>query len=166
MNHQQYNTWTARLRGNERAVRDLVRANKVFTAIGYVAFPLLLALQLAFGQWPAALRTVLVAGIAFVALSAFRYLVNAPRPYEVLDIDPFIKKDTRGKSFPSRHTFSMYMIAFCWMAWCVPVGVVLTVTGMEVAATRVLGGVHWPRDVVAAFVFAAAAALVGFVLVP
>lgn len=166
MNQQQYDAWTKPLRENPRAARLLVNANKALTILGYVAFPLLLVSQAIAGSWDMAVRTLIVAGAGFVSLSLFRRLVNAPRPYETLAIEPLIAKETHGKSFPSRHTFSMFMIAFCWLAWCAPVGVVLVLTSIDIGVTRVLGGVHWPRDVVAAFAWAAVFALIGFLLVP
>ena len=55
------------------------------------------------------------AGVAFAAVTLFRKAVNAPRPYETLGIDPLIEKDTAGRSFPSRHTFSLFMIAATWL---------------------------------------------------
>lgn len=166
MNQQQYETWTKPLRDNPRAAEALIGLNRALTTLGYVAFPLLLIVQLVAGSWEMALRTVITAGAGFVSLSVFRRIVNAPRPYEVLKITPLIKKDTHGKSFPSRHTFSMFMIAFCWLAWFVPVGIILTLTGVAIAVTRVLGGVHWPRDVVAALAWAAVFSVIGFAVIP
>ncbi len=166
MDQQQYDTWTRPFRENPRAGKSLGILNRALTALGYVAFPLLLIIQAVSGAWDEALRTVLVAGTGFLSLSLVRRIVNKPRPYETLSIEPLIKKNTHGKSFPSRHTFSMFMIAFCWFSWCMPAGILLTVTGIAIAVTRVLAGVHWPRDVVAAFAWALAFAIVGFVLIP
>ena len=166
MNQHQYDTWTRPFRENPRAGRILGLLNRVLTALGYVAFPLLLIMQAISGAWDEALRTALVAAAGFLSLSIARHILNKPRPYEVLSIEPLIKKDTHGKSFPSRHTFSMFMIAFCWFFWCVPVGILLTIAGIAIAVMRVLGGVHWPRDVVVAFLWALAFAIVGFILIP
>ena len=128
-------------------------------------YPLLIALLAAFDR-TLVVRCIAVPAIAFVALSLFRRAVNAPRPYEVLAIEPLIAKDTRGKSFPSRHTFSMFMIALTWAVWQPAVGVVLAVASVAMACVRVLGGVHFPRDVIAGAAFAAIAAVVGYLAVP
>lgn len=148
------------------AGRALVLANKALTVIGYVAYPALLVMVALAGAWLDLVKFVAVPAVGFIALSVFRARYNAPRPYQVAAIDPIIKKDTEGKSFPSRHTFSLFMIALSWVAWNVPAGIVLVVFACIMAATRVIGGVHFPRDVVAAVIFALVCALVGYVLIP
>lgn len=102
--------------------------------------------------------------ISFVAVSVFRHLLNAPRPYETFGRTPPIAKKTAGHSFPSRHTFSIFVIGFCTLPFCLPLGAVIVGLGILLAASRVLLGFHFLRDVLAGFVCAAAAYLVGFVL--
>lgn len=175
MTAEQYNSWTAPLRDNPRAARVFLVTNRVLTWLGYVSYPLLVVLVAAcavgllpasaaegvsFGlvtggsgwavdKWGLLTRVVLVPAGSFCLMSAMRKVLNKPRPYEVLAIDPLIHKSTRGKSFPSRHVFSSVVIAMAWLTWCVPVGVALLVASALMAVVRVLGGVHWPRDVVA-----------------
>ncbi|WP_172135098.1 phosphatase PAP2 family protein [Adlercreutzia sp. ZJ473] len=177
MTEEQYARWTAPLRAHPRAARALLAANKLLTCVGYVAYPLLLALLaasalaggagaeaaggLAAGAaggaagaggsaaWWALACCVAVPAALFAACSLLRRAVNAPRPYEALPIDPLIKKDTRGKSFPSRHTFSMFAIAAAWMTFLPAAGAALMAAGVFMGGVRVLGGVHYPRDVVA-----------------
>ena len=84
----------------------------------------LLVLVALAGDWVAFVRFVVVPATGFTALSVFRRYYDAPRPYEVLAIDPLIEKDTMGHSFPSRHTFSLMMIACSWCVWNVWMGVV------------------------------------------
>ena len=104
-----------------------------------------------------------VTAVGFVAVSFFRRRFNAPRPYECCAIAPLIARDGAGKSFPSRHTFSAFAIAASWFAASVPVAVVLLVAAGVLAVCRVLGGVHFPRDVVAgAFIGSATGALAAF----
>lgn len=166
MTEETYEAISRPFRANPRAGRWLVGVNKALTILGYVVYPLLL-IEVAFAQdWMALAKFLIVPGTGFALLSIFRSRYNAPRPYEVLGIDPIIKKDTRGKSFPSRHTFSIMMIAFTWCAWRLPVGISLVVLGCVMAATRVVGGVHFPRDVVAGALFAALWAVIGYVLIP
>lgn len=115
---------------------------------------------------PRLARATLVPGIGFVATSVVRAAIDAPRPYELYDIDPLIKKDTHGKSLPSRHIFSAAVIA-CTLFWLNPWwGALAFIACAIVSYCRVIGGVHFPRDVVTALLFAFLCALVGFILIP
>lgn len=164
MDAQDYERWSAPLRAHPQATRCIVAANKVLTYLGYAVYPLLIAILLATGD-SFALRALLVPAIAFVAVSLARKAINRPRPYETLCINPVIKKNTQGKSMPSRHAFSMAMIALTWLYWCPPVGMVLIVATIAMAIVRVLGGVHYPSDVLVGILVALACAIVGFWLI-
>lgn len=166
MTEQHYEAITRPFRENPNALLWLQFANKALTVLGYVAYPLLLVFVLASGAWLDLLRFIVVPAVGFALLSVFRSFYNAPRPYEVLAIDPLIPKDTIGKSFPSRHVFSLVMIATTWCVWNVAVGVVLIVCSAAMAAIRVIGGVHFPRDVIVGALFAIFCAVIGYVVIP
>lgn len=141
--------------------------NKALTVLGYVSYPLLLALLFVFDRGLLA-GCVAVPAAGFIVLSVARRIIDAPRPYEGEGGRPaLIGKSTQGRSFPSRHTFSMFMIAFAWMSW-VPQGVVfgcvLALCACALAVARVALGVHHVRDVVAAAVVALAFSLIGYLL--
>ena len=131
----------------------------------YVLYPVLLVL-LALHEPTELLRAILTPAVLFVGLSAFRRLYDAPRPYEALEIDPLMHKSTKGRPFPSRHIFSIFMIAMCWLAYCVPLGVFLLVCGVFMAAIRVIGGVHFPKDVIAGALVAIVGGIVGLCVLP
>lgn len=147
---------TDALRARPVLARGVSLANKVITDVVYVAYPCLLvwltyaAATGAAGAVGTLLRAVLVPGVSFALVTVLRKAINAPRPYEVFDASPIIPKDTRGNSFPSRHAFSIFVVAMtfcacCPLAW---VGPVMLVVGVLLAVIRVVSGVHFPRDVV------------------
>lgn len=105
------------------------------------------------------LSCLLVTGISFITVSALRCLINSPRPYEKYDITPLYNKKTKGKSFPSRHTFSIFIIAFTSFVVNAWLGFAFLFIGVILAATRILCGVHFIKDVVAGFLCACVAAL-------
>lgn len=107
-------------------------------------------------------RIILVPALSFLFMSALRALIDAPRPYEVLDFDPIIVKDTRGKSFPGRHAFSAAIIACAFFSVNAWLGIVYLLIALLIAAIRVIGGVHYPRDVIAGILLALACGVVGF----
>ena len=165
MTKEQYEAWTSRFRENEKSVRLLRYINDGLTYLCYFLYPVLLMYTILYRQ-ELLLKMVLVPGIAFVAVSLFRLFYNAPRPYESLDIDPLIHKTTSGKSFPSRHIFSVFMIAMCYLRVLIPVGCILCICGLLMAVIRVLGGVHYPRDVIAGALFAVFCGIIGLWLIP
>ena len=159
---QRYEQWAAPLRGRPGVVRALNIVNRGIVIVFYVAYALLLGWACVSDPWRL-VPLVGVTAVGFVAVSFFRRRFNAPRPYECCAIAPLIARDGAGKSFPSRHVFSAFAIAASWFAASVPVAVVLLVAAGALAVCRVLGGVHFPRDVVAgAFIGSATGALAAF----
>ncbi|OJF91540.1 phosphatase PAP2 family protein [Alkalibacterium sp. 20] len=137
--------------------------NRMITISVYTIYPfVLVALILTRDErvW----RVFLAPAISFILVSIFRNFVNAPRPYEVNDTKPTIKKDTKGKSFPSRHVFSVFVVASTLYFISQPLGIVLILAGILLAFIRVIGGVHFPRDVIAGAVIGIISGVLGFYL--
>lgn len=164
MTAPQYERLSAPFRAEKRA-RLLLAGNRALTWACYVLYPLLLAALLLQGRGWDALRGLLVPGLSFGALSLVRGAINRPRPYETLDIDPIIHKDTRGKSMPSRHVFSIFVIAMTGLWILPPLGIVLLVLGAVLAWIRVVGGVHYPSDVAVGAAVGIACGWIGYWLI-
>lgn len=160
-----YEQLIAKLHEHARLAKSLRMANSVLTGIGYIMYPMLL-LMLGLFATGLLLRFIVVPAIGFVLCSVIRRAVNAPRPYEVLRITPLIPKSTKGESFPSRHAFCMFTIACSWFAWQPAVGAILLVMACLLAAIRVLGGVHFLRDVVFGAILAIAVCALGYFCIP
>lgn len=161
MTAEQYACWTAPLRGKEVWVQ---RLNRWLTELGWLMYPLLL-LAMAWKGDARLLRCVLVPGISFGLVTLVRRRINAPRPYQVLDIAPILVKDTQGQSMPSRHVFSLFVIAMTYL-WVQPVmGAALLLLSVVLAVLRVLGGVHFPRDVLVGALCGIGSAWVGYWLI-
>lgn len=163
MTTQNYETWTHPFRTHPSWLCILLFSNKLLTLLVYVSYPVLLLVLLL--THPASLpRTILTPAISFILLSLFRDWLNLPRPYETLDIQPLIHKDTKGHSFPSRHVFSVTVIACTFLSVLPWLGIVFLIFAVFMSVIRVLGGVHFPRDVVAGFAFGLLSGWVGFIL--
>lgn len=160
MTKEQYEKLSAPFR-NPKRTRILNIVNKILTYICYILYPVLLLYLIIL--WDSRFwRALLVPAIAFVLLSVIRKKLNRPRPYQILDIDPLIHKDTKGKSMPSRHVFCVFMIAMTWL-WIIPwMGVILLIIGILMAVIRVIGGVHFPRDVAVGAVVGILAGIFGY----
>lgn len=159
---QRYEQWAAPPRGRPGVVRALNIVNRGIVVVFYGAFALLLGWACMSDPWRL-VPLVGVTAVGFVAVSFFRRRFNAPRPYECCAIAPLIARDGAGRSFPSRHAFSAFAIAASWFVASVPVAFALLAAAVALAVCRVLGGVHFPRDVVAgAFIGSATGALAAF----
>ena len=95
---------------------------------------------------------ILVPASGFVLLTLVRKWINQPRPYETWEIVPLLDKDSSGNSMPSRHVFSATIISMACSHANLPVGLVLLVLSALLGLVRVLGGVHYPKDVLVGYV--------------
>ena len=95
---------------------------------------------------------VFIPASGFVILSFLRKKINAPRPYEEWTIKPLLDRDSPGQSMPSRHVFSATIISMACLHASLSVGVILLVLSAFLGLVRVLGGVHFPKDVVVGYI--------------
>ncbi len=163
MTSERYRRWSAPFCGKRAAW--IPRADRVLTAVTYLCYPLLIVFVLwRNGRIP--WRALWVPASWLVLVSLTRRLIDRPRPYERLNIEPLIAKKTKGRAMPSRHAFSVWVIAVT--AWWLlpPLGAVLSVVAVLLCFVRVLGGVHDEWDVaVGAFVGVAAGVLGYWVMI-
>ena len=94
---------------------------------------------------------ILVPAFGFVLLTLVRKRINQPRPYETWEIVPLLDKDSSGHSMPSRHVFSATIISMACFHENLPVGLVFLVFSAFLGLVRVLGGVHYPKDVLVGY---------------
>lgn len=148
MTKDKYNRIAKPYRESKRLLSMLKGSNIALTLVGFASFPVLLVF-LWFYNCRLLPCYLLIPGLCFLLLTIARKKINAKRPYEILDIEPLIAKEKKGQSFPSRHVFSFCLIAGCWYSVCIPVGIVLSICALILAYIRVVGGIHFPKDVFA-----------------
>ena len=142
----------------------IIWSDRIITALTVIAYILVLVLFFMEG-WIPFLKAVLIPGISFVLVSVFRYIYNAPRPYEVRDdVTPMSGKKTKGKSMPSRHTFSIFVIAMTVFYYDYRFGICLLVAGVILATLRVIERVHFVKDVVVGAILGILFGLIYFIL--
>lgn len=149
----------------EELTKVLCIINKFLTYTVFVLYPLLLIWLLMFKK-ELLFAAVVVPLDSFIILSVARYLINRRRPYEYYGTPSAAAKTTRGRSFPSRHVFSAFVIAVTFLAVGPQpaVGYVLLLAGVVLAAIRFLLGVHFISDVAAGAVLGILAGAVGYLL--
>lgn len=135
----------------ESRIKALKAVNKVLTYVYYIGYPVFV-LSVFLKKGISCYPYVLVPAIGFLLFSAVRKKINRPRPYEAEQITPLIHKDTEGKSFPSRHIFCASLISVIVLREYPVIGCALLCGSVIEACIRVIGGVHYPKDVFWGFV--------------
>ena len=114
------------------------------------------------------IRVLLVPAACFLICTALRPMIGRQRPYDHFDAEPvgaFVRG--KGKSMPSRHTASAAAIAFA-VAYVYPSPAMIAgmlLLCLLIAGLRVLGGQHYPGDVLAALALSSVISLVGYILI-
>ena len=152
-----YQEWYKHIAGKIENKPVFLRLLRVFNRFMTVVMPivyltLLVTTYLQEGLGKQVCVYVFIPASGFVILSFLRKKINAPRPYEEWDINPLLDRDSPGQSMPSRHVFSATIISMACLHASLSVGVILLVLSALLGLVRVLGGVHYPKDVVVGYI--------------
>ena len=149
MNAEQYRAvigWFNARPAAKKALRLVSRGAVALVYLFYISMLVWLAWHRMGQFWPA----LVVPAAAFIIGTLVRKIIDRPRPYTAMGFTPLFPKDKTGQSMPSRHCFSAAAIAgAAWYVWQ-PLGIVLAVLGVIIAISRVVTGVHYVSDVLAA----------------
>ena len=130
--------------------KQLRLCNKIVTNTYYVVYPFLL-LYLFAKQSEKLLPTILIPLLSIVAITLLRKVLARPRPYEEYPIDQILEKETQHNAMPSRHVFSATIIEMmCFTVSPILACILLVLAALE-GYIRVVGGVHYPRDVIVGY---------------
>lgn len=149
MQKENYEKIFAVIQSVEGGEKLLCSVEKIITVCTVLCYFATIGGRVFAGQWKELAVILLVPGISFVGVSLFRRYYNAKRPYELYGFTPLIEKDTQGKSFPSRHVFSIFVLAVTIGVFYPMAAVGLGISGMLLAVIRVAAGIHFPKDVIA-----------------
>ena len=154
-----YQEWYDHIAGKIENRPIFLRLLRTFNRFMTVVMPMIYLTLLATtylqeGLGKQVLVYVFVPASGFVILSLLRKKINAPRPYEVWEIVPLLDRDSPGQSMPSRHVFSATIISMACLHASLAVGVILLLLSAILGLVRVLGGVHYPKDVVVGYICA------------
>ena len=111
-----------------------------------------------------ALAVAVSAGVGFVLVTLLRAWINAPRPYELRDYYTEAPKAKEGKSFPSRHAYSAFVIATLAWIWHPAVAFGTALLAIAVCLSRVFSGIHFWRDVVCGALIGVVAGVAGMII--
>ena len=153
-NYQEwYDHIAGKIKNNPLFLRFLRVFNRFMTVVMPIVYLTLLVITyLQEGLGKQVLMYVFVAASGFVILSLLRKKLNAPRPYEVWEIVPLLDRDSPGQSMPSRHVFSASIISMACLHASLIMGMICLTLSAFLGLVRVLGGVHYPKDVVVGYI--------------
>ena len=152
-----YQEWYDHVAGNIETKPFLLSLLRAFNRFMTVVMPIVYLTLLATTYLQEGLAKqvgiyLFIPASGFVILSFLRKKINAPRPYEEWTIKPLLDRDSPGQSMPSRHVFSATIISMACLHASLSVGVILLVLSALLGLVRVLGGVHYPKDVVVGYI--------------
>ena len=152
-----YQEWYDHIAGNIENKPFLLSLLRTFNRFMTVVMPmiyltLLATIYLQEGLGKQVLMYVFIPASGFVILSFLRKKINAPRPYEEWDIKPLLDRDSPGQSMPSRHVFSATIISMACLHTSLTMGMICLILSAFLGLVRVLGGVHYPKDVVVGYI--------------
>ena len=164
MTKESYEKLLKPFKKNKAAATALNIVNKTLTAFVYVSYPSLLFYLFLFER-EKLIKSVLVPAIMLAVVSALRKIIDRPRPYSAFNTESVIKKEKQGESMPSRHTFSVFIIAMTFLYTIPMLSVPLFAAGIILGTVRILGGVHYPSDILAGAAIGLVFGAVGFFVV-
>ena len=152
-----YQEWYAHIAANIKNKPFLLSLLRTFNRFMTVVVPivyltLLTTIYFREGFGKQVLMYVFIPASGFVILSFLRKKINAPRPYEEWDIKPLLDRDSPGQSMPSRHVFSATIISTSCLHASLTMGMICLTLSAFLGLVRVLGGVHFPKDVVVGYI--------------
>ena len=116
----------------------------IFSVLGFIGTIIYLALKSTLG----AVMFAVLCAVPFLAVTLLRVWINADRPYEVYDFENIkLPKQQKGRSMPSRHVFSAFVIGTIGCFVHLPLGIAVLSFGVCISALRILLGIHFLRDV-------------------
>lgn len=159
MNRNKYEKITSFFKNNKAANTALKIIYKYLPMLIFILYPIGIV-WVFFKQSEIFFQFVLVPLSVFLMVTALRKLINEQRPYEKYGIEPVFAKNTKGKSMPSRHTASAFIISMAMLRINLYLGIGFLAVSFIIMLSRVLAGVHYIRDV---FVGMAISIVIGYV---
>lgn len=130
----------------------IISFTRYIPIITFIIYPSIL-IYLFITNNPLLFPTITKPLVSFIIVTIFRKIVNRKRPYESMNIEPLLMHKS-GESFPSRHTVSAFAIALACLNIYPPLGIIMITLAILVSFSRILCGVHYVSDVIAAILIA------------
>lgn len=165
MNEENYERISEWFRKENKRLKLFVLIYRILPYFVIIAYGIVIIYEIFYGSMEDRIRIMAVPAVTFLLCTVFRKVINERRPYEALKINPLIKKEKKGHSFPSRHMVSVGVIAMTAMYINRIFGVAVLGIGVLIGIIRPIAGVHYIRDVVAGFAFGILCGVLGLFII-
>lgn len=146
INRKNYEKIIKYFKHNKKAKTLLEIIYKLLPLLIFISYPVLLV-WVWIVQREMFLKILLLPACVFALVTVLRIIINEHRPYEKYGIPSVFNKKTVGKSMPSRHTASAFIISMSMLSVDLYLGITFLMISGIVAISRILSGVHYIRDV-------------------
>lgn len=164
INRKQYLKSIEKIKNN-KTIYNIVRFIYKFVPFAiFIGYPILIA-YLIFTKDTRFIKVIIIPLITFIGITIMRILINRTRPYEKYNFTPLFPKDTKGKSFPSRHTASGFIISYAFLYINPTLGFICLGISFLMAILRPLAGVHYISDIVAGMIISSIIGILFFFII-
>lgn len=161
---KQFIKTTTAIKNNKTLYNVLKFVYKLLPLVLFLGYPIMVIYLVAI--WDLRFIKVLtIPAVTFLAVTVMRILINRPRPYERYSFSPVFPKDTKGKSFPSRHTASAFIISYAFLYINPVLGVISMVISAFLSLLRPIVGVHYVSDILGGFLVSSLLGIVFFFII-
>ncbi len=161
---KQFIKTTTAIKNNKTLYNVIKFLYKILPLVLFFGYPIMVIYLVAI--WDLRFIKVLtIPAVTFLAVTVMRILINRPRPYEKYSFTPVFPKDTKGKSFPSRHTASAFIISYAFLYINPVLGIISMVISAFLSLLRPVVGVHYVSDVLGGFLVSSVLGIVFFFII-
>lgn len=97
---------------------------------------------------------ILIPALVYLIVNLIPFFYNRRRPFAEYNLKNLVKQ-REDHSFPSTHTASALIISLAILAISLELGILMIVLAVITAFSRIMVGVHYPTDILGAWILAA-----------
>lgn len=155
-----YDNFSAPFRPYAKLIVFLSNSITSITALAYIAAIAYAFFKLRWSYEGVFYKLLLIPALTFLLVTILRKIISRKRPYVAYEIKAFVAKPKERESFPSRHTVSIAIIASACLNVSLILGLILWILALFLGLFRVICGLHYPSDVICAYLIAILASMI------